>query len=241
MFDADRALYANHRRFLEAQRGALSCHAGFDLIHGDIPAFKIAMLHEAGAAVVAAQQSAFVFAPPWAAPAPSVFSTRAYQLTHMSLPRSAMRAPAALDAVEVEIVRDEAGLAGFTGAQAAGFAQNPEAYADLYAWMWDKNLRALPLDDQRFYVLRSKGEAVSVLLTVDSGDALGIYAVATPPALRKRGLSSQLLAHVCSAASPQQQICLQVMRGSDAERLYGKLGFVERFVVDVYATGGHGP
>jgi GNAT superfamily N-acetyltransferase len=154
----------------------------------------------------------------------------------MSLPQSARLRPEPRDGLAIAQVRDESDLRAFTIVQAAGFASSEEAQVDLYAWMWDKNWRALPLADQHFYCLRSGGEPASVLLTVDTGDALGVYAVATPPALRKRGLSSYLLGHVCASAAAHQEICLQVMRGSDAERLYAKLGFVERFIVNVYAA-----
>ncbi|HYD71626.1 MAG TPA: GNAT family N-acetyltransferase [Candidatus Binatia bacterium] len=235
MTDADRALYANHRRFLEAQRGALTPCDGFDVIHGDVPAFQIAMLHEAAVAGRARERAAFVFAPPWADPGADVFAGLAYRLTHMSLPASVAQQPAAPQGLTIDRVADEAGLRAFTEAQAAGFAE-PGDYGELLAWMWDKNVRAFPLRGQSFYCLRRDGAVVSILLTVDSGDAIGIYAVATPAALRKQGLSSYLLARVCAAAPAGKMVCLQVMRGSDAERLYTKLGFVERFVVNVYKS-----
>lgn len=236
MFSDDHALYANHRRFLEAQRGALTRHEGCDVVHGDIPAFQIAMLHDVGAAAEAAQHAAFVFAPPWADPGPQGFEGLAYQLTYMSLPRGALPSPSLRDRFVVMEATDETELSAFTEVQAAGFADSEEERPELYAWMWDKNQRALGLRDQHFYCLWLNDEPVSVLLTVDSGDVLGIYAVATPPSLRQRGLSSYLLGSICARALEHQQVCLQVMRGSDAERLYTKLGFVERFVVNVYAS-----
>lgn len=223
---------------MEAQRGAVTRHEGYDLVHGDIPAFQVAMLHEARAAEEAATRAAFVFAPPWAHPGPNApaFSGLAHQLTHMSLSDEARRAPTPVEALRVEHVADRARLRTFTEVQAAGFAAGPEEHESLFAWMWDKNRRAVEHADQHYYCLRRDGEAVSVLLTVDTGDALGIYAVATPPAQRREGLSSYLLKHVCVAAPDTAQICLQVMRGSYAEHLYAKLGFAERFVVDVYKS-----
>ena len=238
MSAADHALYANHRRFLEAQRGAVTRHEGYDLVHGDIPAFQIASLHDAAAADEAAAHAAFVFAPPWAHPgaAAAAFAGLDHQLTHMSLPDGKRRAPEPMTALKVEQVRDKAQLRAFTLVQAAGFASGSAGHEELFAWMWDKNARALEHADQHYYCLLRNGEPVSVLLTVDTTEALGIYAVATPPDLRKQGLSSHLLGYVCAAAPAGTQICLQVLRGSDAERLYKKVGFVERFVVDVYRS-----
>lgn len=236
MTNADYALYANHRRFLEAQRGAVTRHDGYDVVHGDVPAFQIAMLHEAAVADQAGRAAAVVFAPPWADPGAARFAGLDYQLAHMSLPIGAMAPRPPHGTFEIGRAADEAALRAFTEVQAAGFASEPGGYDELFAWMWGKNLRALPLADLHFYCLRRAGAPVSVLLTVDSGEALGIYAVATPPAFRKQGLSSHLLGHVCAAAPAEKQICLQVMRGSEAERLYAKLGFVERFVVNVYKS-----
>lgn len=222
---------------MEAQRGAITHHEGYDLVHGDILAFQIALLHEANAAEEAAAHAAFIFAPPWAHPgaAAPAFGGLAYQLAHMSLQDDARRAPAPAAALEVVRAQDAAQVRAFTEVQAAGFA-DPGDYEKLFAWMWDKNARAFAHSDQHFYCLLRDGAAVSVLLTVDTGEALGVYAVATPPALRKQGLSTYLLSHVCAQAPRGKQICLQVMRGSEAERLYRKSGFVERFIVDVYRS-----
>jgi hypothetical protein len=197
----------------------------------------MALLHDVRALEAAAHAAAFVLSPPWAAvdPAAPALAGRAYQLTHMSLPQGALSAPRPRADVRVELVRDEAALNSFTQVQAAGFADEGD-YDTLFDWMLDKNARAFPLRDQHYYLLRLDGAPASVLLTVDTSEAVGVYAVATPSPLRKRGLSSHLLAQVCANAPTSKQICLQVMRGSDAERLYAKLGFQERFVVDVCAS-----
>jgi GNAT superfamily N-acetyltransferase len=238
MSAADHALYANHRRFLEAQRGVVTQHEGYDLVHGDTSAFQIALLHEARVAEEAAARAAFVFAPPWGHPGATAasFAGLDHQLTHMSLPDDKRRAPEPMSGLSVEQVRDEAQLRAFTQVQAAGFASGATGYEALFAWMWDKNARAFEHSDQHYYCLLRHGAPVSVLLTVNTIEAVGIYAVATPPDLRKQGLSSHLLGRVCAATPAGTQICLQVTRGSDAERLYKKVGFVERFVVDVYRS-----
>lgn len=232
------ALYANHRRFLEAQRGPLMRHGGYDVIHGDVRFFQIAMLHDTGALEDAARAAAFVFAPPWAAVAPDApaLSGLSYRLSHMSLPSGVLAPPT--QTLPIEIVATEAQLGEFTDVQASAFEPDPAKTPDLRAWMWKHNVAAYRESDQRYYMLRREGRAVSVLLTVESDDALGLYAVATLPEHQKQGLSSQLLAHV--AAAETRPVCLQVMRGSAAERLYTKLGFVERFVVDVYASARFG-
>jgi GNAT superfamily N-acetyltransferase len=225
------ALYHNHQRFLEAQRGALTRHAGYDAIAGDVPAFQIALLHDSEALLDAARARPTLFAPPWA-PADGDAASPHYQLTHMSLAAPAVT-PAPQEELHIEMVTNEAQLRDFTEIQAAGFASDDSELQPLFDWFWSKNQGASREPDQAFYVLRRRGVPASVLLTVDTGDALGIYAVATPPASRRQGLSTHLLRTVCAQAGAGRHVCLQVLRGSEAERLYGKLGFAERYVVDV--------
>ncbi len=233
----DAALYANHRRFLEAQRGPLTRHEGFDAIAGDTPFFQIAMLNDARAVEAAARTRPSIFAPPWARVEDDNAAVRrhAYQLTHMALAPGALGPAIPTTRLAATRARSEEDIRAFTEVQAIGFAATPDEAPALRDWFLSKNLGAAAHADQAFYILRDGGEPASVLLTVDTSDAVGIYAVATPPALRRRGLSTHLLQHVCAAAG-ERTVCLQAMRGGDAERLYAKLGFRERFVVDVWES-----
>lgn len=237
-----RALYANHRQFLRTHRGALRQHDGYDAIHGDVAAFRISLLHDATAVEAAAATSNYVYAPPWAPvnSANPALAGMSHQLAHMSLGDDAFAGVTPVADCAVEIVDTEAGLRDFTFVQAAAFAEGQQDRQSLQTWLWGKNLGALHELNQRFYVLKHSGEPASVLLTVDSGDALGIYAVATLPTLQRRGLSRYLLAHICSSSQMgATPVCLQVLRGSDAERLYRRLGFVENFVVEVHKSNAH--
>jgi GNAT superfamily N-acetyltransferase len=82
--------------------------------------------------------------------------------------------------------------------------------------------------EQSLYVLRVDGDPASVTLVLRSGPVTGIYAVATKPAYRGRGLASALLAQARRDAAGGR-LTLQVVEGSDAERLYLKLGFRPAF------------
>lgn len=230
-------LYANHRRFLEAQRGALTRHDGFDAIAGDIPSFQIAMLNDAAALDAAARARPTLFVPPWAPVAADhpALARRSDRLTHMRLDPAALRAPVPHAALTIVRARNETDVLAFTDVQSKGFALSPDGVQELRNWFTPKNLSAAAQDDQAFWILREHGAPVSVLLTVDTGDVLGIYAVATPPELRRRGFCSHLLSQICLGAAAKT-VCLQVTRGSDAERLYATLGFREAFIVDVWES-----
>jgi GNAT superfamily N-acetyltransferase len=119
---------------------------------------------------------------------------------------------------------DEDALA-FAEVQAAVFLADDDPGAD---W-WRQKLRDLALrnyaePDQSFYLLRIDGDPASTTLVIRTGEIFGIYAVATKPAYRGRGLATRLLGQARRDAAGGR-ITLQVVEGSAAERLYLKLGF----------------
>jgi GNAT superfamily N-acetyltransferase len=78
-----------------------------------------------------------------------------------------------------------------------------------------------------FYIAYVDGEPAGVAqLLADEGTA-GIYAVSTLRAFRKRGVATALVARAVAdaRASGCDVIALRTLAGSDAARLYAKLGF----------------
>src|SRR6185369_3460870 len=96
-------------------------------------------------------------------------------------------------------------------------------------------VRNYPAPDQSLYLLRVAGDPASVTLVLRTGDVFGVYAVATKPAYRGRGLASALLAQArrdatgAAGSEGEPRLTLQVVEGADAERLYLKLGFRAAF------------
>jgi GNAT superfamily N-acetyltransferase len=143
------------------------------------------------------------------------------------------------------LVHMEAPVGRFAGEEArelapVGTDQDAEAFAEVQAaaflgeddpdveW-WRAKLREMALrnyadPDQSFYLLRVDGDPASVTLVFRTGDVVGIYAVATKPAYRNRGLASALLGQARRDAAGGR-LTLQVVEGSAAERLYLKAGF----------------
>jgi GNAT superfamily N-acetyltransferase len=126
------------------------------------------------------------------------------------------------------ITSDEEAVA-FADVQSAVFLDDDDPEL---AW-WRKAFREMALrnyrePDQSFYLLRVDGEPASVTLVLRTGLVFGVYAVATKPAYRGRGLASRLLAQARRDAAGGR-LTLQVMEGSDAERLYLNLGFRPAF------------
>ncbi|TDD28451.1 N-acetyltransferase [Kribbella turkmenica] len=113
----------------------------------------------------------------------------------------------------------------FAEVQAAAFLGEDDPDVE---W-WRQELRELALrnyarPDQSLYLIRVDGEPASITLVFRTGDVFGIYAVATKPAYRGRGLASTLLGQARRDAAGGR-LTLQVVEGSAAERLYLRLGF----------------
>jgi GNAT superfamily N-acetyltransferase len=155
--------------------------------------------------------------------------------------------------VVAAIATDE-DAAGFAEVQSAAFLDEDEPD---YEW-WRKKFLELAVrnysaPDQSLYLLRVDGDPASVTLVLRTGAVFGVYAVATKPAYRGRGLASALLAQARQDAAEAARaarsedgdgrtpgrdgaggeevprLTLQVVEGSEAERLYLKLGFRAAF------------
>ncbi|OGQ26734.1 MAG: hypothetical protein A2138_23315 [Deltaproteobacteria bacterium RBG_16_71_12] len=139
--------------------------------------------------------------------------------------------------VDVTLAVDEAGLARFSDVQAGGFAAPGADPAPLRAFLHAANAPNLGHPAQSFLVASVDGTAAAVTLVVRHQGSAGIYAVATLPAWRRRGLSTLLLARAVTDArrAGSDVVTLQVEGGSDAERLYARLGFAVDFDCQLWA------
>ncbi|MEV0284540.1 GNAT family N-acetyltransferase [Kribbella sp. NPDC050820] len=125
----------------------------------------------------------------------------------------------------LEAIASDEDAEAFAEVQADAFLGEDDADVD---W-WRQELRKMALrnyraPDQSLYLLRVDGNPASITLVFRTADVFGIYAVATKPAYRGRGLASELLGQARRDAAGGR-LTLQVVGGSAAERLYLKLGF----------------
>ena len=146
-------------------------------------------------------------------------------------------APARAGDLDIEVVDDAAAMEIFTDVQVHGFGATGEEAHRWMGWLGEANLRNLGHESQVFYVGRRNGEAAGVTLLLQTGSVGGIYAVATLPEHRRRGVSTALLRRAIDDARARgcQTFALQVAEGSDAHRLYLALGFREAFRSPMFA------
>lgn len=110
------------------------------------------------------------------------------------------------------------------------------SFNDWYPWLKAANLRNHQSQCCKFLIAELDGTPSSVSLLVNTMDACGIYAVATPPEHRRKGLSSFLLnaSEAIAQAGGYKDICLQVHADTYAHRFYEQLGFHEEYRIGIW-------
>jgi len=124
----------------------------------------------------------------------------------------------------------------FSEAQSRGFNETPESYERWHPWLKAANHRNLGNGNQIFYVGFLDHEPVGTVLTVFDGETAGIYAVATLPRHRKKGVSTTIMRQAIQDAEARgaKIVTLQVRQDSDVEDFYRNLGFQRNFVTGLY-------
>ena len=137
-----------------------------------------------------------------------------------------MEAPAGAAVGEpVAAIDTEADAVAFAEVQSAVFLDVGEPDYDWWQKMFvQQALQNYREPAQSLYLLRVDGDPASITLVLRTGSVAGVYAVATKPQYRGRGLATRLLAQARRDAAGGR-LTLQVVEGSDAERLYLSVGF----------------
>ena len=139
---------------------------------------------------------------------------------------------------EVHVASSPDDAQAFAEVQSAAFLEGGDGAEDrwwreFFPWA---ALRNYVDSNQDLLMIREDGTAVAVLLLVYDEDVAGIYAVATRPEYRNRGLSTGLLNAGLERARQRglKRAILQAMCGSFADGFYRRAGFEERYVSTVW-------
>lgn len=128
--------------------------------------------------------------------------------------------------IEVDVVNTAEKAVEFAAVQAAGFATGMRVVDSWWRTFFEAMaLRNYGEQTQSFYLARTNGTAVACLLTVETPPIVGIYATATLPQYRRRGIATELLRQVRHGVGARATLALQAFSGSSAESLYLKRGF----------------
>lgn len=131
--------------------------------------------------------------------------------------------------VSIEAARSASALREFAAVQAEGFATGVAEVDGWWAPFFAEQAARNGGDaEQTFYLARVGGTAAATTLVLRAQGVAGIYAVATRPAYRRRGLARALLDRARTDAMAQygiDRVILQAVSGSYPEAYYAKLGF----------------
>jgi GNAT superfamily N-acetyltransferase len=154
----------------------------------------------------------------------------AVTLNHMAhpVPRSVPPGPAE---VIVRIARSCDEVRVFSEVQSAGFG-----VPDWVHWVHKVNLVNAQRPDQRFYVAEIDGRPVGVTLLLITGSVAGLYAVATLPAARRRGVARALIHRAAQDALSlgADTLCLNTAAGGPAQLMFAGVGFEVAFASRFY-------
>lgn len=237
------ALFANHLRFMAHHRGSVR-RCGRD-IHIEGPSTELTSFVPGGEDSAIAADCPAVRVVPWSGDGwRDRLKLRGYEhaetLSYMELANPfatfAQSAP-----ITVQVARDRAHAAAFADVQAAGFLSGDSENALWWRrYLPDQALNNINESNQRFYLGFSEGIAVASTLALRSTGVVGVYAVATVPAYRRRGFAAALLECVRRDAleAGLPRIILQAHTGSDAESYYARRGFFIRYQTPIWRRVG---
>ena len=234
------AAFDNHLAFLGKHRGRLVADGSGWTLHGASPA--LSCWTPSPGLIDVPPDCAAVRLGPWCGPdwedrLTAAGFRPAERLAYMELDRLGSEPRTAAD-VAIDVARTDAALREFAAVQAAGFATGDAEVDGWWTPFFTEIALANGLDaDQSFYVARVGGHAAATTLVLRGAGVAGIYAVATRPEYRCRGLAHALLARACTDAATGhrlERVILQAMAGSYPERYYAKLGFRQTYALTVW-------
>jgi GNAT superfamily N-acetyltransferase len=128
----------------------------------------------------------------------------------------------------------------FSIVQGKGFCETEKEFNEWYPWMREKNIENLGDITQSFYTAYENGKPVGVSLCIYHKNTAGIYAVATLPEYRKRGIAAALIHKAADDAISNNMtaITLQTSTGSYSHSLYRKLEFENVFECSIFEVYG---
>lgn len=235
-------LIENHAEFLATHRGQIRrCGDSFECV-SDRRAFAVTFALSVDDAIAAADRGKTLYVPAWIHEALDGVLDAGHEETHsltymaLRLADKTDRAPDGPADFTVRRVRGP-GIEEFAAAQVAGFCETRETLEEFGEWMRAADRRNADSPRQHFHVGYASGEPVACALVMDAASLAGIFAVATLPAYRRRGLSRALM-HAALADARARGFGmsgLSVLRGSLAERSYLRLGYRRVFRMHVLA------
>lgn len=229
-------LLENHLHFLSKHRGIKERLEFGEFIHSDNPDFNIffPFLNEGTEKV---KKDYTIYLPQWILMSEQM--ELKYQkfgsLTYMFLADKEARW-GINKKIKIKRANSLPDIEDFSVAQARGFCETDEQFNQAYSWMRQKNIENLDDYSQNFYIAYDNDKPVGVTLCIYYKNIAGIFAVATMPEYRKKGISTTLIQRAVDDAIKNgiAAITLQTVTDSYAHSFYKKLGFEDVFDCNIF-------
>jgi N-acetylglutamate synthase-like GNAT family acetyltransferase len=232
-------LLDNHLAFLASHRGSISRNKDTLFIESDRPEFTYAILGQNSKLEELPLNVQTVQHLPWSETTTDNLNEvglkttfgLSYMMLGENLPEWRVRSD-----LHIERVKDTFGMDAFSDVQSRGFNETIESYEHWRSWLKAANYRNLQNPNQYFYIGTQSGVVVGVVLMVIEEKSAGIYAVATLPEHRKKGISTTIMKQAVAEARKigLSTITLQVKQDSYVEDFYKHLGFKRIFTTGIY-------
>jgi GNAT superfamily N-acetyltransferase len=232
------ALLHNHLEFLRTHRGDVTRENGLWRCISDKPSFCFAVLTEADDFALALGRDETLYIPGWLDVPSEVTDQyrRSHVLNYMFLEGKPV---ASNEEHSIRQATDRDAMVDFALAQARGFLEDEDKFAEWMPWLREADMRNLANSRQDFFVQYDGTQPVACALSVYDSSFAGIYAVATVPTHRRQGRALSLLRHAMAKARARgvSFIGLQTVGGSPAETLYSGAGFQSLFEMQIFTRG----
>jgi ribosomal protein S18 acetylase RimI-like enzyme len=228
----NKQLLNNHICFLEQNRGLKRYENKNTVISSDVDNFDITFLNNK-------YQSDFhtkmIYLPEWTTDSNQTIKPdkveKIADLIYMSANSNILKEWNTNNSIVTKKVISDPDLELFSIVQSRGFCETDEIYNEWFPFLRKKNFEGTLFKNQHFFIAYIADKAVGTCLIIDSNDTYGIYAVATLPEYRKKGIATSVMksALVNCMNIKIQNLTLQTMKDSNAEKLYVNLGFKKEF------------
>ena len=226
----------NHINFLSKHRGLRESLEYGEFIHSDKTEYNIAFPLSTEA-IEKISKNYTMYLPQWVLinEYMKLNCKKAGCLTYMVLTAGKTK----WEANEKIIIKKASSLSDiedFSLVQGRAFCEAEEEFNEWYPWMREKNINNLDDKTQSFYVAYENEKPVAVTLCIYHKNIAGIYAVATMPQHRKKGISTTLIQRAVDDAIRNNltTITLQTSTESYAHSFYKKLGFEDAFDCSIH-------
>ncbi|WCO01787.1 GNAT family N-acetyltransferase [Psychroserpens ponticola] len=228
----NKQLLNNHICFLQQNRGSKRDENKNIRISSEVDNWDITFLINEYQPTI---NSKMIYLPEWSSNSNQIIKSdkaeKIADLTYMFANPNVLKEWKTNNSIVTKKVINNSDLELFSIVQSRGFCETNALYNEWFPFFRKKNFEGALFKNQHFFIAYIADKAVGTCLIIDSNDTYGIYSVTTLPEYRKKGIATNVMksALVNCINIKVQNLTLQTIKDSSAEKLYIHLGFKKEF------------